>query len=69
MTPVRVFMVAIAGLAELHVPTLIVEANVVVEPTQTFWVPLNVPEVGGAVTVTVRVCMAFVVQPPVANTV
>ena len=55
ITLLAVFTVATAGLLEVHVPPLTVDANVVVSPTQIFWIPLRVPGVGGAVTVTVRV--------------
>jgi len=67
-TPVVAFTVAIPVFDELHVPPVCVELNVVVELTQMFWVPDNVPATGAAVTVTVRVAVAFE-HPPVPATV
>ena len=49
------FTVATTVLADVHIPPLTVDENVVVDPTQIFCVPLKVPVVGGAVTVMVRV--------------
>ena len=45
-----------------------VVVNVVVPATQIVWVPLYGPATGAAVTVTVRVAVAFA-QPPVPVTV
>ena len=68
-TPVELFTVAIAALLVLHAPPVLPsEANVVVPLTQIACVPLNVPALGAAVTVTVRVFVAFE-QPPVPVTV
>ena len=60
----------VAMLAELldQEPPLTVEVKVDVPFTQIFWVPLRVPAVGAAVTVTVRVAVALA-QPPVPTTV
>ena len=55
-------------LSEDQVPPDCVELNVVVPFTQTVCVPLKVPALGGAVTVTVRVAVALE-QPPVPVTV
>jgi hypothetical protein len=55
-----VFTVAIAELLVVQVPPEIVEANVVVEPTQIAWVPESVPALGGFVTVPVAVNVCVV---------
>ena len=68
ITPVAALIVAIAAFDVDHVPPACVEANVVVPPTQMFWLPERVPAVGGAVTVTVLVAVAFG-HPPVPATV
>ena len=60
--------VAIAGALLDQVPPFAVEEKVVVAFTQMFCVPLRIPAVGAAVTVTVRVAVALV-QPPVPVTV
>ena len=65
ITPVEAFTVAIDVLPELHAPPLFpFEVNVVVPLTQMFCVPLTVPALGAAVTVTVRVAVALL-QPTV----
>jgi hypothetical protein len=64
-TPVVLFTVATAALLVLHAPPLVpFEVNVVVPLTQIACVPLNVPALGAAVTVTVRVAVALL-QPTV----
>ena len=64
-TPVVLFTVATAALLELHAPPLVpFEVNVVLPLTQIACVPLNVPALGAAVTVTVRVAVALL-QPTV----
>ena len=72
LTPVTIpeagFTVAIAVFVEVHVPPGVVDVNVVVSPTQTFWVPLKVPAVGGADTATFLVTVALG-QPPLPVTV
>ena len=49
-------------------PPVTVEVKVDVPLTQMPWLPLRVPAVGAAVTVTVRVAVALA-QPPVPTTV
>jgi len=66
--PVAAFTVATAVLLLLHVPPDTVDVYVSVEPTHKVWLPLNVPALGGAVTVTVRVAVASA-HPPVPVTV
>lgn len=66
--PVDELIVAILGLAELHVPPGVVELNVVVNPTQATFVPLNVPVLNPELIVTVLVVLTSV-QPPVPATV
>jgi len=66
--PVAAFTVATDVLLLLHVPPDTVDVYVSVEPTHKFWLPLNVPALGGAVTVTVRVAVASA-HPPVPVTV
>ena len=61
-------IVATAVLPDVQAPPDTVEANVVVPLEQTVCVPLKVPAVGAAVTVTVLVAVAFA-QPPVPVTV
>ena len=68
-TPVVEFTVATPVLPELQVPPVTVELKVVLPPTQIPWVPLNVPALGAAVTVTVRVAVTLEEQPPVPVTV
>ncbi len=65
MVPVDAFTVATAALLVDHVPPpepLLLK--VVLPPTQIPCVPLNVPALGAAVTVTVRVAVALL-QPTV----
>ncbi len=52
ISPVVKLIVATAELEEDHVPPVAVEVKVEVEPTQSDWVPLRVPALGGGVTVT-----------------
>jgi len=66
--PVEVSMVATAGALLVHLPPEMVEAKVDVPFTQISSVPLSVPAVGAAVTVTVRVAVALA-HPPVPATV
>ena len=64
-TPVVLFTVATAALLVLHAPPpepLLLK--VVLPPTQMACVPLTVPALGAAVTVTVRVAVALL-QPTV----
>ncbi len=72
LTPVTrpevAFTVAIPGALLDQVPPVAVEAKVVVPLEQMFWLPLSVPALGAAVTVTVRVAVALA-QPPVPMTV
>ncbi len=56
-------MVATPVALLVQLPPVNVDAKVVVPATQTVWVPLRVPADGAAVTVTVRVAVAFA-QPP-----
>ena len=63
-TPVAAFTVAMLVSEELHAPPVTVDENVVVRPTHTFWVPLNVPALGAAVTTALRVD-GTLEQPPV----
>jgi hypothetical protein len=68
--PVEPLTVATPVLFEDQVPPLFpLEVNDVVAPIQTSWVPLRVPALGAAVTVTVRVAVAGVEQGEVAFTV
>ena len=60
--------VAMSVLSEDQLPPDCVELKVVVALTHTVCVPLKVPALGGAVTVTVRVAVALE-QPPVPVTV
>ena len=68
MRPEAALIVATAVLEELHVPPADVDEKVDVSPTQIFWLPLSVPAIGPAITVTVLVAVALV-QPPVPKTV
>ena len=72
LTPVTrpevAFTVAIPGALLDQVPPVAVEAKVVVPLEQMFWLPLSVPALGAAVTVTLRVAVALA-QPPVPMTV
>jgi len=63
-TPVDVLMLATAVVAEDQDPPLTEELKVEVPLEQMAVVPEMVPAVGGAVTVTVAVVVAFA-QPPV----
>ena len=66
--PVEVSMVATAGVLLVQLPPEMVDAKVDVPFTQISSVPLSVPAVGAAVTVTVRVTVALA-HPPVPATV
>jgi hypothetical protein len=68
-TPVELFTVATAALLVLHAPPVLpFEVKVVVPVPQMACVPLKVPALGAAVTVTERVAVALE-QPPVPVTV
>ena len=67
-SPVVALTVAIAGVLLDQAPPVTVEVKVDVPLTQMSWLPLRVPAVGAAVTVTVRVAVALA-QPPVPTTV
>ena len=67
-TPVEAFTVAMLVALLDQLPPLTVELKVVVLFAQTSCVPLSVPAVGAAVTVTERVAVALA-QPPVPTTV
>ena len=68
--PVELLTVAMPVLLDVQAPPLFpLEVNGVVAPIQTSWVPLTVPALGAAVTVTVRVAVAGVEQGEVAFTV
>lgn len=67
-TPEDMLTVAIEGVDEDHDPPDTVEINVVVPLEHIACVPLKLPAVGGAVTVTVLVAVALL-HPPVPNTV
>ena len=67
-SPVVALTVAIAGVLLDQAPPVKVEVKVDVPLTQMPWLPLRVPAVGAAVTVTVRVAVALA-QPPVPTTV
>jgi len=68
-TPVEAFTVATPVLLDVQEPPVLpLLVNVVVPPTQMVCVPLRVPALGAAVTVTVRVAVALA-QPPVPATV
>ena len=66
-TPVVSSIVATASFPLVHAPPLIDEVNVVVPVEQIACVPLNVPALGAAVTVTVVEAVSFA-QPPVPVT-
>ena len=68
VTTPELFTVAVAVFELDQVPPETDDEKVVVDPSQTFWFPLNVPVFGGAVTVTVRVAVASA-HPPVPATV
>jgi len=67
-SPVVALTVATAGVLLDQAPPVTVEVKVDVPLTQMPWLPLRVPAVGAAVTVTVRVAVALA-QPPVPTTV
>jgi hypothetical protein len=67
-TPEVALTVAMPGALLDQVPPVAVELKVVVWLEQMFWLPLSVPALGAAVTVTVRVAVALA-QPPVPMTV
>ena len=67
-SPVEALMVATPVALLVQLPPEAVDVKVVVPATQTVWVPLRVPADVAAVTVTVRVAVAFA-QPPVPVTV
>ena len=70
ITPVELLTVAMPVLLDVQVPPLFpLEVNDVVAPIQTSCVPLTVPALGEAVTVTVRVAVAFVEHGEVPVTV
>ncbi len=58
-------IVAIELFDDDHVPPLTPELKVVEPPIQMAWVPLNVPALGGAVTVSERCADLVPPQPPV----
>ena len=58
-TPEDALTVATPVLELVQLPPETVELNVEVEPTQTLVLPLILPAVGNALTVTVRVAVAF----------
>ena len=65
-TPVEALTVAMPVLPDVHVPPLApFDVNVVVPPEQTACVPLSVPALDAAVTVTVRVAVEAA-HPPAA---
>jgi hypothetical protein len=66
--PVVALIVAIKELEELQLPPGEVELNSTALETQIDCVPLSVPALGAAVTVTIRVALALA-QPPVPATV
>ena len=68
ITPAFALIVATLGLAELHVPPVTVELNVVPAPRQAVGTPLNTPAVAVPATVTVLVSVASE-QPPIPTTV
>ena len=67
-TPEVALTVAMPGALLDQVPPVAVELKVVVWLEQMFWLPLSIPALGAAVTVTVRVAVALA-QPPVPMTV
>ena len=67
-SPVVALTVAMAGVLLDQAPPEMVDAKVDVPFTQISCVPLSVPVVGAAVTVTVRVAVALA-HPPVPATV
>jgi hypothetical protein len=69
MTPDVGLIEATLGLPLLKEPPPTVLLKVVLPPMQIACPPLRVPALGGAVTVTATVCVAFVPQPLLAVTV
>jgi len=70
ITPEEAFTVAMPTASEVHVPPVFpFDVRVVVPLTQIACVPLSVPALGAAVTVTVRVAVALPVHGEVAVTV
>ena len=67
-TPLPEFMVAVSVFPLVHAPPLTVEVNVVDPDAHIACVPLNVPALGTAVTVTVVDAVSFE-QPPVPITI
>ena len=67
-SPVVALTVAMAGILLDQAPPEMVDAKIDVPFTQIPCVPLSVPAVGAAVTVTVRVAVALA-HPPVPETV
>lgn len=68
ISPVVAFTDAIVGLEDSHLPPKTVELKVVELPTQIACVPLNVPALCGAETVTFLVAGTLAGQPPVPFT-
>ena len=68
MTPVLALIVATPGVADVHVPPDTVDVNVVVPPVHIPVVPLKVPALKAAATVTVLVALTSL-QPPLPVTV
>ena len=66
-SPVDELMVATDVLEDCQLPPVAVDVKLEVDPIHSAWVPLSVPALGGAVTVTDRVAVA-VAQPPVPAT-
>ena len=60
-TPVEELTVAAAGLLLLHVPPVVVQARVVVDPTDTLVVPVMAATVGTGFTVTTAVAPVVIV--------
>jgi len=65
-TPVEEFTVATPVALLLHVPPVVVELKVVVDPAHTAVVPVMAPTVGNGFTVTVTTLLARVVPPETA---
>ena len=68
IAPVELFIVATASSPLIHIPPLTVEVNVVEPVSHIACVPLNVPALGAAVTVTTVDAVSFA-QPPVPVTI
>jgi hypothetical protein len=69
IAPVLGLIVATPVLPLLQVPPATVLVKVVLPPTQIAWLPLSVPALGAAVTVTLTFWVALVPQPFEAVTV